>query len=233
MYPSQNTFYWTDSACTQYVRVRSDGMVALIHEPVSNALVANEKVVPFVSLDSSVTYITMPWLQDIYTLEYLFPSNEDNSCDNGACSVLGDGSCLCPVTVSESSAFDSLPNRTEVLSNLFIGGFDPSIYSDSYSLVDSSDDVEAYSTGAIGDPSTIFKVTDEYGEVLYLKNVLTSVTIGDSYTVRNPPNFINLAKVDELDAGCEFNKLFVLISLLNDVFDLTATCSHVIIFRRN
>ena len=69
VYPSQNTFYWTDSVCTQYVRVRSDGMVAPIHEPVPNADVADENTVPFVSIDSSVTFITMPWLQDIYTQE--------------------------------------------------------------------------------------------------------------------------------------------------------------------
>ena len=187
-------------------------MMTIVHDPVSNTNVFNEAVVPFVSLEKSVTYITMPWDQDVYTLDYLYPSSEENSCDNGACSTLEDGSCLCSVTVSESAVFDSLPTREEVLSNLYIGGFDPASYSDSsapYSLVDSSADVEAYSNGAIGDSSTIFKVTDEYGEVLFLRNLINSVTIGDSYTVRNPVNFINLAKIDELDAGCEFNQLLL------------------------
>lgn len=216
VYPSQNTFFWTDSSCTQYVRVRSDGMVALINEPAPNADVADEYTVPFVSIDRSVTYITMPWLQDIYTQDYLYPSNDDNSCDGGACTVLGDGSCLCPVTVSESAAFDSLPNRTEVLDSLFIGGFDPSSYSDSstpYSLVASSTDVEAYSTGAIESVSTIFKVTDEYGEIRFLKNLLSSVTVGNSYTMRNPPTFVNLAKVDKLDAVCELHILSFMLRL--------------------
>ena len=214
VYPSQNTFFWTDAACAQYVRVRSDGMVSIIHQAVPNPSVTNEKTVPFVSQDGSVTYITMPWAQDIYTLDYLYPSNEDNSCDNGACQTLSDGSCLCPVAVSESAVYDSLPTRAEILSNLFVGSFDPSIYSDSsnpYSLVDSSSDVEAYSTGAIGESTTIFKVTDEYGEVLFLKNSMTSVNIGSSYTMRNPVSFINLAKVDELDAEYEVDAFLKLL----------------------
>lgn len=202
-YPSTNTFFWTDAACTQYVKVRNDGMVAIVHKPAENSNV-DADTVPFVSEEGSVTYISMPWLQDIFTLDYLYPSSEDNSCDNGACSTSPDGSyCLCPVTVSETAVFDSMPNRTEVLSSLNVGAYNPSIYSDSsspYTLVDSSSGVEAYSIGAIGDVTTIFKVTDEYGETLYLKNVLMSVTIGSSYTMKNPVTFMNLAKIDELDA---------------------------------
>ena len=179
-------------------------MVAIVHEPVENSNVDGAKPVPFVSEEGSVTYISMPWLQDVFTLDYLYPSSEDNSCDNGACSTSTDGSyCLCPVTVSETAVFDSLPNRTEVLTNLYVGAHNPSIYSDSsspYSLVDSSSDVEAYSSGAIGDASTIFKVTDEYGETVYLKNVAMDVTIGSSYTMKNPVTFMNLAKIDLLDA---------------------------------
>ena len=35
-YPSQNTYFWTDASCTQSVKVREDGMVAIIHDPASN-----------------------------------------------------------------------------------------------------------------------------------------------------------------------------------------------------
>jgi hypothetical protein len=142
----------------------------------------------------------------MYTLDYLYPSSDDNSCDNGACSTLDDGSCLCPVTVHESAAYNSLPTRNDILSDLQVGGFDPAIYSDSsapYRLVDSNSEVDAYSAGVIGDASTIFKVTDELGKTVYLKNTLMNVPIGSSYTLRNPPAFINLPKVDELDADCE------------------------------
>ena len=206
VYPSQNTFYWTDAACTQYAKIKSDGSMAIINDPAKNTKVQNAKTVPFLSPESSVTYITMPWLQDIYTLDYLYPSSEDNSCDNGACSTLADGSCLCPVITSESAVYNNLPTRDEVLSSLHVGGFDPAIYSDStspYSLVDSSSEVEAYSSGSIGDVSTIFKVIDEFGEPLYLKNSRMNITIGDSYTMRNPVSFINLAKLDVLDGECE------------------------------
>lgn len=206
VFPSRNTFFWTGALCTQYVKIRNDGLVAIINDPVKNTAVQNENVVPFVSLDSSVTWITLPWPQDMYTLDFLYPSKDDNSCDNGACSTLDDGSCLCPVTVSESAMYNSLPTRNEILSNLHIGGFNPSIYSDSsapYSLVESNSEVDAFSPSVIGDALTVFKVTDEFGKTLYLKNSLVNVTIGNSYTLRNPPAFINLPKVDELDAECE------------------------------
>ena len=192
-------------------------MIAIVNDFVKNVDVAGEDVVPFVSLEDSVTFITMPWNQDVFTLDYLYPSSEDNSCDNGACSILDDGSCLCPVTVSETAVFDSLPNRTEVLSSLLVGAFDPTLYSDSstpYSLVDSSSEVKVYSSGSIGETSTIFKVTDEYGEILFLKNTRMNITIGNSYTMRNPLSFMNLAKVDELDATCECHRIVAIVVTL-------------------
>lgn len=101
----------------------------------------------------------------------------------GSCSITADDQCLCEVSIQESAVFNTLPSREEVLS-LKIGAFDPDTFSDSrvtYSLHESSSDVEAYvssDSGIIGSMSTIFKVTDEWGDVLFLKNMQSSITLG-------------------------------------------------------
>lgn len=163
-HPAQNVFFWTDSACTQQVKVRSnDGMVAIINSPDVGPFFQSDTV-PFVDLVNTVTYISVPWEKDNFTMEEIYPSM-DNMCGNGACSITTDDDCLCDIVLSETHVFDSLPSRTDVLSTLKIGAYDPETFSDSavtYSLLESSADVEAYvssdSTGIIGSVSTIFKV---------------------------------------------------------------------------
>ena len=112
------------------------------------------------------------------------------------------------MALTETHVFDSLPSREDALS-LKIGAFNPDTFSDAditYSLAGSSNGVEAYVSsdlGIIGATSTIFKVIDEYNEVVYLKNMKSDVTLGGLYELRNPPSFINLVKVELRDAEYE------------------------------
>lgn len=133
--------------------------------------------------------------------------NLSNSCGNEACSITSDDACLCSVALSETFAFSSLPSREDVLS-LKVGAFDPDTFADSditWSVQESSDDVDAYvssDSGVIGSTSTIFKVVDEYGEIIFLKNMISTITLGN-YEIRNPPSFMNLVKVELRDAEYE------------------------------
>ena len=138
----------------------------------------------------------------------LYPSL-DNTCGNGACSITSDDACLCSVALSETPAFNSLPSRDDVLS-LKIGAFDPATFSDAddialYSVLESSDDVEAYvsSDSGIIDATSIFKVVNEYGDVIWMKNMISTITLGEVYELRNPPSFMNLAKIELRDAEYE------------------------------
>lgn len=38
---------------------------------------------------------------------------------------------------------------------------------------------------------TIFKVMDERGKQIYLKNMKSSIILGDQYKIRNPPSFMD------------------------------------------
>ena len=46
-YPSHNSFYWTEANCTQLIKVRLDGSVALVHKPDANPF-HEDQTVPFV-----------------------------------------------------------------------------------------------------------------------------------------------------------------------------------------
>ena len=188
--------------------------------------------VPFVDLVNNINFISVTWekhpmtfvgkrgiihcftvvkkehsAQSIGYTTDLYPSL-NNTCGNGACTITSDDSCLCNVTLSETPVFESVPSRAEVLS-LKIGAFDPATFSDSdvsYSLLESSDDVEVFvssEAGIVGDTSTIFKVVDEYGDAAFFKNMISTITLGNLYDIRNPPSFMNLAKIEQRDAEYE------------------------------
>ena len=182
VYPSQNTMFWTDASCDLSLKVRADGLVAIIHEPATNVFFDDETV-PYVDIDNTITFIRVPWETDDMTSEEIFPT-VSNTCGAGACSVTHDDACLCEVTVSESAVFDYLPSREDVLSLLKVGALPPESFADdavTYSLIETSAEVEAYvasDSSGIGAKSTIFKVQDEFGNTLHLKNLVSNITLG-------------------------------------------------------
>lgn len=165
--------------------------------------------VPFVDSVNSINFISVPWEKDPITLVEKYPSIKNN-CGNGKCTI-NDGDCLCSIVVSETPAYNSNPSRVAVLS-LKVGAFNPSTFSDStesYTLHESSnDEVKIYvlSSGNIGRISTIFEVKNEFGEIAYFKNLVSTITLGRTYSLRNPPSFINLARVELRDAEYEGKK---------------------------
>jgi len=204
IYPSQNTYFWTDTPCKQQILVRNDGMVAIVHEPQANPSVTARTVL-FVDASASINYISVPWNRDTVTGEARFPTTS-NECGGGACTVFDD-KCLCDITIAENSVFDALPSSSDALQFLHVGAIDPAVYDDrSYSLIESAEGIEAYAlsgTSAINSTSTIFKVTGDFGEVFFLRNLVSQVTVGGTYVLRNPVGFIDLVKVEERDAEFE------------------------------
>jgi len=113
------------------------------------------------------------------------------------------------VTISETHVFDTTPSRVDVLSTLKIGAYEPEILIESnYTLADSSsDDVEVWITSqetGVASIDTIFKVADNYGKHAYFKNMKSDITLGNMYTLRNIPTFMNLVKVELRDAEVRY-----------------------------
>ena len=166
--------------------------------------------VPFVDSVNSLNFFSVPWEKDPITLLEKYPSIKNN-CGNGKCTII-DGDCLCSIVVSETPAYNSIPSRVAVLS-LKVGAFNPSTFSDStesYTLHESSNDevkIFVLSPGNnIDHTSTIFEVTNEFGEVVFFKNLVSTITLGRTYSLRNPPSFMNLARVELRDAEYEGKK---------------------------
>lgn len=209
IFPSQNTMFWTDASCTLSLKVRADGLVAIIHNPAANPFFEDETV-PYVDANNTITFIKVPWEKDALTAEEIFPT-VNNTCGAGACSITHDDACLCDVTVSESTVFDSLPSREDALSLLKVGAPPPESFAGdtvSYTLFEASAEIEAYvasDASGIGVESTIFKVEDEFGNTVHLKNMASSITLGGLYTLRNPPNFIELSAPELRDAEYEID----------------------------
>ena len=108
------------------------------------------------------------------------------------------------MTISESHVFDATPSRQSVLSTLKIGAYEPEILMESnYTLSDlSSEDVEVWITSqetGVASIDTIFKVTDNFGKNAYFKNMKSDIILGNTYTLRNMPTFMNLVKVELRD----------------------------------
>eukprot|EP00957_Ditylum_brightwellii_P157105 11957522-Ditylum_brightwellii.AAC.1 len=194
------------------MKVRSDGYVALIHEP---GVLGSGSVTEYVSKDKSQEYISVPWERSSVTLNEFFP-RPDNDCGQGACSQLDTNTCLCGITLTEEAIFSGtdLPSRENVLSNCYIGAFDPTVLT-GYDLFASSNGVEVHVLGSETQLSTsaIFKVIDEYGNTIFLKNLKSTIQwgeyqeddarIGVTRTLRNVPNFNDLLTPELRDAQYE------------------------------
>ena len=221
-----NIFFWTSDPCEQQVKVRSDGLVAFIHKPKYNPDVYDDTV-HYVDYDFASTFIKLPWQKDSVTQKELFPSIE-NACGDGVCLPTLEDMCLCGVTTTDTPVFATVPSREDALSTLKIGAHDPTLFSDAlvtYSLLESTGEVDAYvasDAATIFSTSTIFKVTNEFGETIFLKNMESKISLGaTSYEMRNPPSFINLVKMTERDFDYEVE------AFLTDLIRYESTAPHV------
>jgi cullin-associated NEDD8-dissociated protein 1 len=175
--------------------VSRTGSVALVHNPVVDRF-SRYKTEVNVDIDN-LNYFRVAWEND-----HFYPSPQ-NSCGNiNVCTLRNNGEeCLCDITISEELVFASLPNVSEVLSQLFIGGFDVSI-SDGYTLLESNVGVKVYERlGGGYNIDTLFEV-EYFGESLFLKNMRSIVHIGE-YSFRNPVQFLDPAHHEGRDAHYE------------------------------
>lgn len=133
-----------------------------------------------------------------------------------------DDMCHCQVTLSETPVFATLPSREDVLSSLMLGAHSTSAFTDdnatlaTYSLIESSDDVEAYVASderVLLELQRLFSRSLQFGNPLHLKNMVSTITLGGLYTLRNLPNFIDLAAPELRDA--EFEVVAFLMSLIH------------------
>jgi hypothetical protein len=190
-----NTFYWTTEPCPMKIKVRIDGVAAIVHDPVLT--MGSPITVPYVSSDKNINYINVHWPRHRYTGNEVFPTI-DNDCWYGECTKMRDNTCLCDVREEHDLVFTSMPSKKDVLAQLKIGAFEPELYdSGDYRRVAVVDGVEVFAPKDTQKFTieTVFKVTDELRETKYLKNMKSHIVIGttNEYKMQNPPNYIDVA----------------------------------------
>lgn len=206
-----NTWYWTTETCGIQVKVLSNGLLAVVHDPNHTRNVYGKDYEPYVSsyvnLTETVSYFSVHWQKNV-TGDDQFPSI-DNACGDGACVLLEDDTCLCNTATSETVVFSALPTREEALAQLSVGAFPIDMYdAGHYVLVDVGTDIKSYrlSSDVSGyTVDTIFEVKSKFNsnKMMYLKNVKSEATIAGVYTIRNPPHFMDLVDPEDRDAYYE------------------------------
>lgn len=179
--PSGPQNAWLNKNCALQIMLDLEGQIAVLHNV--------DRPLKGFYLEESLTWFYVNWLVDPSEL----PNAETNQC--GACAVIGKN-CLCDIDVSDEAVFQSLPSRNEALSQLRVGGFHPDVFSEGMFVQENSgeDDVSLYRTaeGPLFDKNTLFEVNDELGNMIFLRNIASSVQIqGSSAKFRNPPSFLH------------------------------------------
>ena len=170
-------------------------MIALVHNPATYRF-SKYKTEVNVNIDN-LNYFRVAWEN-----QNAYPSPQ-NSCGNsGLCTLRDNGDeCLCDISFSEEQVFTAFPTADDVLSQLFIGGFDVGM-SEGYSLLESNGNLKVYEKlGGGYDVNTLFEI-EYFGEPLFLKNMRSTVHIGD-YSFRNPVQFLDPAHHEGRDAHYE------------------------------
>ena len=206
-----NAWLWTTASCDIKVQIDSDGLVAIFHSPAETkkswASQDYPTVQSHVHANKTVSYFHVQWDMSNLTVGKLeYPHVTDNGCDGGM-TVSGD-LCVCSATETTVRVFDSLPTRDEVLSNLYVGAFDPTtMYADTYTAVvetTADDGVSVYKELGSEDYSnqTIFRVKSENGDgYVFLKNFQSTISVCDgTFFFRNSPTFYDIVDPQILSA---------------------------------
>jgi len=212
-YLENNQYHWTTSVCNIQVKISSDGLIAVVHDPEKTYTSldgSNPQVQSHVNAEKTVSYFHVPWDNTNVLVGHLeYPSIAENSCDGG--SIDGEY-CLCNITLEETTVFTSLPTREEVLAKLHVGAFDPSIYENEvYTVVTETNDskgVSVYSKGSIHYSSeTIFRIKDEYSNAFaFYKNIRSIVKVCDgTFSFRTPPTFYDIVNPELISAYQELD----------------------------
>ena len=180
-------FFWTGTSCLLRVKIRRDGMIAIVHQP----------------SDLSGQVLHMNGGNDNYFKAYWgrigdYPS-VDNDCEN-VCEVLSEGSCLCNTRVIESTVFNGRPrSQVEVLNKLSVGAIHPDTFdTGTYSSInDRNTNITIHLKGTRYDSNTVFEFVDGKGRKFLMRTMksfvylqgITSGYTGQSF--RNAPQFMS------------------------------------------
>lgn len=181
---ARSTFQWGDNDCKVTIQVFSSGRISLV-DPIINSS-------SFIYLMGNTDNVfRVFWRDDSFPLA-------SAGCGSGCTTVstsAGD-SCLCDVSVTEGAVYTETdkPSRDAIVARLFVGATDPRLSPTSYTS-STYDDVTVWNpTGqTVWSDKTIFEVARTFSsQPRFLRNIESTVSVGSSFSFRNPPHFLPL-----------------------------------------
>ncbi len=176
-----SNYFWTSEDCSLQVKIKSDGMVTVVHQVPDPA-----DLVPHVD-ESNENFFKVYWESNQY------PTAADGC---GLCQIMAD-SCLCDIRVLRETVYREAPESIEdVLGDLYIGAVDPNIFGNNYSSsIDSDTGITTHIKNGIFNEDTVFELKDDWDRSFHLKNVKETVIIdgvgGANFKFRNAPQFMS------------------------------------------
>jgi len=199
-----NLWYWTYNNCTQYIKINSEGAVAIVHEhgiPDQD----NTRNYRMVRGDTKM-YFGADWESSDQEVAEFLGDYEVNCVNTVGCSIdVADGICQCAVEVEHNQLFtmeSEILSIDNIISKAKIGGFP----TDSGEEVSGVPGVKKYPAGPLS-ADTVFEFVDMNGKTRYRKNVASKVLIGNAgaLQIRTPVSFFNLPEFTTRDAQYELD----------------------------
>ncbi len=209
------SYYWTPNKCLIRVKIKSNGMLTVVHQTYDTISSDTATQVPHMR-DENENWFKVYWDNNNYP-------KAENECD-GLCEVVDGDSCLCGTSVSKTRGFAGVPDSVEeIVEKLFIGHPDPNIFdSESYTgTYDPKTGVTTHLKENKVDSSTVFEFSDDKGRRFFVKNTVENVLVrsleGNDYTgysFRNVPQFMSFVPTGE----CCFWSIIIII--INKTFTI-------------
>lgn len=196
---SLGTFYWSSSSCFLTAKINQHGKVAVVHNPHIEGVETYRMV-----MDDTKMFFGVDWLTD--DVDSLIRSLV-NDCEGFGCTS-GDGNtCICPVSIHETLAFDSDEDlMAQSVDAILISATVGSLFqSDEYfQPMYGVEGVSKYPDGQLTE-KTVFKIVDSHGQSHYRKNTKHQVHLGNELSFRNPVTFYTLSEPTIRDARYEID----------------------------
>lgn len=136
----------------------------------------------------SLTFFRVHW-------KYEYPSAQ-NQCGNNICESIS-GYCRCKVNDQKEAVYTTPPKRQNALDNLHVGGVPPTLRD--YAASEDGDEMKIHFREQLGvyDEDVVFEIIDDFGRILYLRNIETNILITSNgstntdFQFRSPPSFMN------------------------------------------
>ncbi|KAL3805312.1 hypothetical protein HJC23_009019 [Cyclotella cryptica] len=213
---TKSAWHWTNGSCKIKVKVNSEGLIAIIHEPQDKWTSVGSQNYPqvqsHVNENKTVSFFHVQWdTKNVAVGKLEYPHVTENDCDGGE---IFDEFCICDARVDTYAVFDSIPTRDAIDSDLFVGAFDPTAMfeTNDYKAVvetDADDGVSVYMKLGHNEYSehTIFRIKDRYSnDYIFLKNVRSTVAVcRGTFFFRNSPSFFDIVDPQLISASHEID----------------------------